>query len=162
MCRRPNQPNQDHRQRCATGLGLGPDLVQYIYISDLPHTESHKFGYADDLAIATQARTYEALEEKLSRDIDHIHSYFDVWYLRMSQSKTCSKVFHLDNNTAGRNLQILDSKSGTYLPPETFPKYLGVYLDRSLTYKKNTDNTVQKLKKKSIPSEKTGGDVVGG
>ena len=116
------------------GSVLAPTLFN-IYIADLPPTRSLKFGYADDLAIATQARDFATLEDVLSRDIDTIHSYFDTWYLKMNPTKSVCTAFHLNNKKAEYSLNIFDSISNTYLPAEPTPIYLGVTLDRSLTYR---------------------------
>ena len=78
---------------------LSPTLFN-VYISDLPRTDSLRFGYADDLAIATQARSFDEPKNTLNRDINTIHSNFNTWYLTMSQRKTFSIVYHLDSLSA--------------------------------------------------------------
>ena len=54
----------------------------------------------------------------------------------MNKTKTVSTVFHLDNHHAAQILKILIGNK--QLPTEPNPKYLGVSLDRTLTYKKHT------------------------
>ena len=99
------------------GSVLAPMLFN-IYISDMPVTNSIKFGYADDLAAAIQSRTFNELEMALSQDIESLHSYFNTWYLRMNQTKTYSMVFHLDNHNANRTLQVHDSITDEILSTE--------------------------------------------
>ena len=55
-----------------------------------------------------------------------------TWKLKLSTTKTVSAVFHLHNKEAKRELK--DKYSNETLPFCSEPKYLGVTLDRSLTY----------------------------
>lgn len=56
------------------GSILSPILFN-TYISDLPELTCRKFQYADDLAIATQNKSFIALEKTLNRDMKTIESY---------------------------------------------------------------------------------------
>ena len=58
--------------------------------------------------------------------------FFNIWHLKMSMPKTVSTVFHLANPSANRELKI--SLNGTRLNLDRTPKYLGVTLDRNLTF----------------------------
>ena len=115
------------------GSVLAPSFFN-VYISDLPPTESLKFGYADDWTLATQSKTFSHLESTLSLDIEHLNEYFDYWKLRLNAKKTVATCFHLDNKQAARKLKV--TLAGEVLVHDFAPKYLGVTLDRSLTYKK--------------------------
>ena len=140
-------------RRIVNGVPQGTVLSSTLFnlcISDLPGTDSLRFGYADDLAIATQARHFDELENTLSRYINTLHSYFNAWYLTMSQRKTFSIVYLLDNDSANRNLKVIDDTSGTLLSTKPYPRYLGVYLNKSLTYRYHLESTAQKLKKKRV------------
>ena len=107
-----------------------------IYLSDMPTTTSLKFGYADDWALTCQAPDISSIERTLTSDLTAMHAYFDKWYLQMNTTKTVSSLFHLDNHQSDRKLKIIvDNKQ---LPADPFPKYLGITLDRTLTYLINT------------------------
>jgi len=57
------------------------------------------------------------------------------WRLKPSASKTISSVFHLHNTSATRELSVyLD---GQRLQHESHPTYLGVTLDRTLSYREH-------------------------
>lgn len=125
------------------GSVLAP-LLFNLYISDMPETTTRKFGYADDLAIAVQHREFLATEVTLSADLTILGQFFRNWRLKPSTSKTEVCCFHLNNKLANTRLHVLFN--GSYLRHNDYPKYLGVTLDRTLTYKKHLSNTAAKLK----------------
>ena len=139
------------------GSVLAPSFFN-VYISDLPPTESLQFGYADGWTLATQSKTFSHLEITLCLDIEHPNEYFDYWKLRLDAKKTVATCFHLDNKQAARNLKV--TLAGDVLVHDFAPKYLGVTLDRSLTYKKNhTENVRDKVKSRcNIISKLAGTD----
>lgn len=70
--------------------------------------------------------------------------YCKLWRLIPSMSKTVSSCFHLTNQAAGKELDVLFD--GVRLTHNHTPVYLGVKLDRSLTYSKHIDKTQAKLR----------------
>ena len=118
-----------------------------IFLSDLPEVRSTKFGYADDWALAYQSKNKALLEDVMSRDIQLMEHYFGQWYLKMNTSKSIFAYFHLINREANETLK--NQTANATLPADKTPKYLGVTLDRSLTYRKHIDSVVQKLKKRN-------------
>ena len=69
------------------------------------------------------------------------------WRLEPSASKTISSVFHLHNTSATRELSVyLD---GQHLRHECHPTYLGVTLDRTLSYREHLTKTAGKLKNRN-------------
>ena len=140
------------------GSVLAPTLFN-IYLSDMPTTESLKLGYADDWALTHQSKDWEKLENVLSRDTTKLKEYFEHWYLRMNTTKTVSSVFHLDNRQANRALRI---KVGNItIPSDPTPKYLGITLDRSLTYKGHLEGTARKIGKRNCILRKIAGTTWG-
>ena len=125
------------------GSVLAPALFN-IYIADIPATQADKFMYADDIAILHQSPTFSALEDALNADLSILENYFSQWHLKPSPSKTVSSVFHLNNSQAQRPLAL--TFCGRPLQHSSQPKYLGVILDRSLTYKPHIEMTKNKLK----------------
>ena len=126
----------------AQGSVLAPTLYN-IYTADFPKTSGNCFMYADNVAITYSASSIAKVEEHLSNDMKTICQYLHDWHLKLSQSKTVSSLFHLKNHLASKSIKVtLDPN--TILNCERYPTYLGITLDRSLTYK----NHLHKLKQK--------------
>ena len=137
--------NQVSRNRMLkNGLPQGSVLASSFFNIYIPPTESLKFGYADDWTLATQSKTFSHLERTLSLDIKHLNEYFGCWKLLLNAKKTVATCFHIDNKQAARKLKV--TLAGDVLVYDFAPKYLGVTLDRSLTYKKHTENVRDKVK----------------
>ena len=73
-----------------------------------------------------------------------MNEYFDYWKLRLNAKKTVTTCFHLDNKQAARKLKV--TLALEVLVYDFAPKYIGVTLGRSLTYRKRTENVRDKVK----------------
>jgi len=125
------------------GSVLAPTLFN-LYTNDLPVTTSRRFIYADDICFGTQAQTFAELECNLSSDMARMAEYCQHWRLKPSVAKTVSSVFHLHNASASHQLNV--TLNGQRLKHDPHPIYLGVTLDRTLTYKEHLEKTAGKLK----------------
>jgi len=76
-------------------------------------------------------------EEVLSLDTQRIAEYLSPWWLRLSTAKTTCTVFHLNNRASSRRLAV--TVNGTTIPYTQTPTYLGVTLDRQLTFKQHLE-----------------------
>ena len=99
---------------------------------DLPSTTSRKYPYADDLALLHTSRDWNDLEEALSQDMATLSAYLKTW-LKLSNAKTVTAAFHLHDRGAQRELKVYNN--GKLLPFCSVPIYLGVKLDRLLTFR---------------------------
>ena len=113
------------------GSVLAP-LLFNVYTHDLPQTSSKRYIYADDIALLHQAKTATDVEQTLSRDLDLLAIFFHRWRLKLNVAKTVSSIFHLKNRLA--NLELNVAFRDKLIAFTRLPKYLGVTLDRSLTY----------------------------
>ena len=72
-----------------------------------------------------------------------LQTYLQKWRLNLSETKIVSSVFHLTNREAKRELSV--ELNGKPLPFSNTPKYLGITLDRSLTYRQHLESLRKKL-----------------
>ena len=108
----------------------------------MPPTSSSKYAYADDLAIISTSNSFEEAEHILTKDIQTLQAYYHQWRLKLNAQKTICSVFHLNNKEADRQLRV--KLRGTLLPFSSTPTYLGVKLDRSLTFRHHLQNVAGK------------------
>jgi len=70
-------------------------------------------------------------------------SRVQTWKLKFSTTKTVLAVFHVDNKEAKCELKV--NFNDEILPFFYEPKYLGVTLDRTLTYRRHLESLCKKL-----------------
>ena len=153
---------QSRRVSLRDGLPQGSVLAPShfnIFIADIPDIKSRKFAYADDLAIAFQSKSFDELEKTLNADLATLHEYYNTWHLIPNPNKTVCSTMHLNNRAACRKLNI--TLNGHIIRHEDSPKYLGVTLDRTLSYGKHLENTKQKLKTRNSILRKLAGSTWG-
>ena len=127
---------QSRLRRLKNGVPQGSVLAPLlfnIYTYDLPSTISRKFAYADDLALLHSSGNWKDLKETLSQDMSTLSAYLQTWRLKLSHTKTVMAAFHLNNREAKRELKVYNKSR--FLPFCPTPTYLGVKLDRSLTFR---------------------------
>ena len=117
------------RSRCYQSV-ISPTLFN-LYTNDLPVTGCRKFISADDISLTKQAQRYSELECCLSSDKVRMASYCRLWRLKPSPMKTVISVFHLLNTSATRELRVHIEGQLRHDPN---PVYIGVTLDRTLSY----------------------------
>ena len=67
-----------------------------IYTNDQPQFENiHRFIYADDLCIATQSKSFEIIENRLTDALEILSDYYKQWFLNANPGKTQVCAFHL-------------------------------------------------------------------
>ena len=118
-------------------------LFVNIYTHNLPVTVARKFVYADDLAIMDSAEDWQSVEGTITQDPTTLSLYLRKWKLKLSTTKTVTAAFHQYNKEATRELKV--AAEGRILPFSAEPAYLGVKLDRSLTYRRNLESLRKKL-----------------
>jgi len=75
--------------------------------------------------------------------------YLQTWKLKLTTTKTVSGPFHLNNKEAKRELNVNHNNETLSFCSE--PKYLGVMLDRSLTYRPYLESLRKKLTSRVAP-----------
>ncbi|KAJ3615087.1 hypothetical protein NHX12_018655 [Muraenolepis orangiensis] len=119
------------------GSVLSPMLFN-VYIHDLPDTASRKY-----LAIMLSRPTWKAMEEGLNEDMGTLVAYLRRWRLQLSVGKSVAAAYHLSTREARRELEVrVDNKC---LEVQQAPKYLGVRLDRTLSFKQHLEEVKAKV-----------------
>ena len=136
-----SKPNRLRRLRNGVLQGsVLPPLHFNIYTYDIPSITSKKFAYADDLAILRTSGDWKELERTLNQDMTTLSEYLQTWRLKLSHTKTVTAAFHLHNREAKRELKVC-----TTVPFCPVTTYLGVKLDRSLSYRPHLEALRKKL-----------------
>ena len=125
------------------GSVLSPILFN-IYTNDQPlHDGTRNFIYADDLCVTAQYPSFTEVEHTIEEALDELTTYYRSNSLRANPDMTQVTSFHLKNREAKRTLEV--KWNNTDLENTPHPKYLGVTLDRTLSYKKHIHNTKMKV-----------------
>ena len=104
---------------------------------------SPKNVYADDLALLYASRDWKDVEDTLSQDMTTLSANLQTWRLKLSNTKTVMAAFYLNSRETKRELNV--HNNGNLLPPCPAPTYLGVKLDRSLTFRHHLEAFRKKL-----------------
>ena len=127
---------QSRLRRLRNGVPQGSVLAPILfnnYTYDLPSMISSKFAYADDLALLHSSGNWKDLEGTLNKYLSTLSAYLQTWRLKLNHIKTVTAAFQVNNREAKRELKVYNN--GRLLPFCTTPTYLGVKLDRSLTFR---------------------------
>ena len=125
------------------GSVLSPILFN-IYTNDQPiHDGTRNFIYADDLCVTAQYSSFTEVETTIGDALEKLTHYYRSNSLRANPDKTQVTAFHLRNKEANRSLKVEWNR--TQLENTPHPKYLGVTLDRTLSYKEHMHNTKMKV-----------------
>ena len=127
-------------ERFQGGTRMDPQPRQQLRKST---TIFKKFAYTDDLAILQSTGDWQVLEGTLTEEMKTLSLYLPKWKLKLSVNKTVTEAFHLYNREARRELTI--KAEGRALPFSTTPTYLGVKLDRALTFRQHLQSLRKKL-----------------
>ena len=130
------------------GSILGP-LLFSLYVKDLPNClrAANVLMYADDTVIYYAASDANQLERVLNVELKFLHDWSTKNELFIHPKKTEYVIF---GTTMKRNQINSDNLSGVYLGEQAlncrpFYKYLGVYLDQSLSFKEHVTRLVDKV-----------------
>ncbi|GFS54979.1 RNA-directed DNA polymerase from mobile element jockey [Trichonephila clavipes] len=116
------------RAGVAQGSILAPTLFN-LYINDIiKNTNTQLCLYADDTAILSRHRNLNTLVENINEHLAHLEIWFSVWKIALNSSKT-EAVFFSNRHPPEITLQ------NQRIPWSQHTKYLGVIIDKTLTFR---------------------------
>ena len=125
------------------GSALSPILFN-IYTNDQPlNNGTRSFIYANDLRVPAQQPSFVEVETTIEESLNELTQYYISNNMCATPDKTQITAFHMRNKEAKKTLNVRCNR--TYLENTHHPKYLGVILDRTLSYKQHIHNTKMKV-----------------
>lgn len=116
------------------GSVLSP-LLFIFYIHDMPVDHGSEISlFADDTTVFTQNSDIEVATEILQDTLREINAFLKTWRINLNVTKSVVQIFTLRRPPTPSNL-VLNSEELPWVDKDSAVKYLGVYLDRKLTWK---------------------------
>lgn len=127
------------------GSVLGPTLYN-IFSADMPRLNSCKLAvYADDVGLyCTHVLSQDVLNE-LQCALDNLVDYYFKWKIKLNSNKTQAIYFSRKRKSCYLPCNKLKI-SGNDIPWLEKVKYLGIHLDKKLTFSFHISCTVDKIK----------------
>lgn len=119
------------------GSVLSPTLYN-VFTSDLKITHSEKAFFADDTCLYLSARSPKKIVKKLNAAGKQLTDFATRWKIKLNESKTNSAYFTRRTATKWLPSEGITIRSSEVEWSNSI-KYLGVTLDKTLTFKSNTD-----------------------
>ncbi|GFR81256.1 retrovirus-related Pol polyprotein from type-1 retrotransposable element R1 [Elysia marginata] len=101
------------------------------------------FICADDLCLAAQSTSFNAIDTRLTDALSSLSNYYTENLLNANPSKTQVCAFHLNNHQVNTKLEI--TWNDQTLKYDKHPVYLGVTLDRTLSFSQHAMNVKAKV-----------------
>ena len=128
------------------GSILGP-LLFLLFINDLPYVSKFDVKlFADDTYLSLYGQNIQSLEKSANLEMKKISRWFSANKLTLNVSKSKFMIIKRKNNKS-KEFQL--KYNGKKMERCSFYKYLGVYIDEQLNWKKHVDYLCEKLSKMS-------------
>ena len=134
------------------GSVLGP-LLFLLYINDV-HTGSDTFNFylfADDTNILYAKKNLRSVEATVNSELKKLYLWLVSNKLTLNNKQTNFVIFHPYQKSVDylSQLKILDTDTNQYVSLEmkNYVEYLGILIDKNLSWKIHIDNVATKLSK---------------
>lgn len=102
--------------------------------------------YADDTAMIVKGKLSNAIVGKLMKNLHTCIKYYNKWKIKINTDKTQAILFPF--NKSPKRIQTTQLKNDNVtIPFSESVKYLGIYLDKKLLFKRHIEHTVDKATK---------------
>lgn len=136
-------PLYDINSGVPQGSVLGP-VLYLLHTSDLPVAKDTLVAtFADDTAILASNENPVIASRKLQESLDSIQKWLQTWRIKANENKSVHITF-----TNRRGVCPAVQLNNTKLPQKESAKYLGLHLDRRLTWKTHVQNKSKQLRLK--------------
>lgn len=136
------------RKICAgvpQGSILGPFLY-LLYTADMPTNNLTKtFTFADDTAIISTHSSPVTSSYHLQAHISQLENWLDEWKIKINPLKCAHVTFSLRKENCSP-IKI----TNVVVPQQNHVKYLGIHLDRRLTWSKHIESKLTQIKLKTL------------
>jgi hypothetical protein len=112
-------------------------------MSDLPSTAAKVFQYVEDIAVTYRAKAFEECDNNLEADIKMLNNFLIVGAFNRIQEILKCAYFTSIRMLPTNNWD--EMFNGTSIKHVDHPKYLGVTLDRTLTFKSHLEKAAKKV-----------------
>ncbi|GFX66523.1 RNA-directed DNA polymerase from mobile element jockey [Trichonephila clavipes] len=124
------------------GSLLGP-LLFNIYINDIPtHPQTSTNIYADDTVTLATYKNHNTITIALNNHLKLLETFFDTWKIKINIDKTIAVLF-----TNRKTQPTPPTLYSTQLQWSQSTKYLGLTLDKKLTWKQHIIQTRDKFRR---------------
>ncbi|XP_041484375.1 uncharacterized protein LOC121430987 [Lytechinus variegatus] len=133
---------QDIDEGLPQGSSLSPVLFN-LMLSDIPMDESVSISiYADDCVIWKSGKNIDFLKRKVQTYVNILNEWFNRWGFTLPKEKSVTLLFSNTNKCVQIDLDEVP------LPQKDEHSFLGVLLDRKLTWRPHINMIVTRAKKK--------------
>lgn len=150
------------------GIPQGSALSQILYLfynADLldkiaKRKKTSAIGYIDDIAILTIEKT----TEEICKTLAEVHTNIcEPWSQSHASRFGLSKyqLVHLTRQTSAHTAESVQLPSGDIIHAQDYAKYLGLWLDRKLRWKKQVEEIKHKIEKSIKALASLGGSTWG-
>ncbi|GFX37805.1 RNA-directed DNA polymerase from mobile element jockey [Trichonephila clavipes] len=136
--RTPAASDPKHNDSTPSGTEVIP-LAQHL-IRELPLVTRERSESRDDTAILSRHRNLDTLVENINEHLAHLETWFSIWKIALNSSKTEAVFFSKRKPPPEITLQ------NQRIPWSQHTKYLGVIVDKNLTFRQHITHIRDKFK----------------